>query len=150
MKRLIPILVLLISLSCYGQRDGKMNERIKAQKVAFITDKLNLTPEEASKFWPIYNASEERIETVRNEEMRAIKSKVRQNPDLSEKEADKLLQDLIAAEDKMYRAKLDLINNLKGVIPSKKIIHLKRVEDEFNRILLQRLKEMRQKRGNRN
>ena len=59
MKRLIPILVLLIGLSGYAQRDGRMNERIKAQKVAFITEKLSLTAEEAQQFWPIYNAFEE-------------------------------------------------------------------------------------------
>lgn len=148
MKKLILLaLTLTFITGGIAQNGDKMRERIKAQKVAFITDKLDLTPKEATKFWPIYNEAEDRIETVRTGKMRNIKSKIRQNPDMPDKEADKLLQDLIAAEDEMYKAKVDLINNLKGVIPSKKIIRLKRAEDEFNQKLLERLKEMRRKRG---
>jgi hypothetical protein len=29
--------------------------RLEALKIAYITNKLNLSPEEAQKFWPIYN-----------------------------------------------------------------------------------------------
>lgn len=148
MKKLILLTLTLTVIGVsFAQGGEKMKERIKAQKVAFITNKLDLTPEEATKFWPIYNASEERIEAVRTGDMRTIKTKMRQKPNMSDKEADALLQDLIAAEDKMYRAKVDLINNLKGIISSKKIIRLKRAEDEFNQKLLERLREMRNKRG---
>lgn len=34
------------------QRDG---ERLEALKVAYLTKKLNLSTEEAQKFWPVYN-----------------------------------------------------------------------------------------------
>jgi predicted transposase YbfD/YdcC len=148
MKKLILIaLSLFCTTASFAQNGERMRERVKAQKIAFITDKLDLTPEEATKFWPIYNAAEERIEAVRTKDMRSIKSKIRQNPEMSDDEANKLLQDLIKAEDEMYKAKVDLINNLKGVIPAKKIIRLKRAEDEFNQKLLERLREMRKKRG---
>lgn len=30
-------------------------DHIKAQKIAFFTEKLSLTPEEAQRFWPVYN-----------------------------------------------------------------------------------------------
>ena len=62
MKRLIiPILTLFICFNAYSQRDGKMQERIKAQKVAFITERLDLSSKEAQKFWPIYNAFEDKV-----------------------------------------------------------------------------------------
>jgi hypothetical protein len=148
MKKLILIVLSLFCVAAsFAQNGERMRERVKAQKIAFITDKLDLTPEEATKFWPIYNAAEERIEAVRTKDMRSIKSKIRQNPEMSDDEANKLLQDLITAEDEMYKAKVDLINNLKGVIPANKIIRLKRAEDEFNQKLLERLREMRKKRG---
>ncbi|MBO3116051.1 hypothetical protein J4050_04790 [Winogradskyella sp. DF17] len=148
MKKLILLALTLTYLTAsFAQGGEKMRERIKAQKVAFITDKLDLTPKEATKFWPVYNAFEDRVEAVRTGDLRTIKTKMRQNPDMSNNEADKLLEDLIKAEDEMYQAKVDLMNNLKGVISSKKIIRLKRAEDEFNQKLLERLREMRQKRG---
>jgi hypothetical protein len=149
MKKLIPILIFLISFSVFAQPDGKIRERIKAQKVAFITEKLSLTPEEAQGFWPIYNAFETKTENIRFKDIRAIKIRMRNNPELSEKEADELLDKLIKAEDAMHAAKLNLVNDLKTVISSEKIIKLKAAEDEFNKRLLERLKEFRDKRGNR-
>lgn len=35
-----------------GQPDGS---RIEALKIAYLTKKLSLSPEEAQRFWPIYN-----------------------------------------------------------------------------------------------
>ena len=146
MKKLIPILVLLISLSGFAQHRGKMNERIKAQKTAFITEKLSLTADEAAKFWPIYNAFETNRNKIRSEDLRAIKMKMRNNPDMSDSEADALLEKLVKAENELHHAKLKLVKDLKTAISSKKIIRLKAAEDEFNRLLMKRLKEMHQKR----
>jgi len=149
MKRLIPLLILLINISAFAQPNGKMKERIKAQKIAFITEKLNLSSEEAEKFWPIYNAFEASTEKVRNKG-REIKRQMHTNPDMSDIEADTLLETLTKAENDMHVAKVKLVNDLKEVIPSIKIIKLKAVEDAFNRKLLERLKDYREKKGNRN
>ena len=147
MKKTLLIITLLLSALIFAQppRDGKFKERIKAQKTAFITTQLDLSTDEAQKFWPIYNEFEETIENIRTRGLRDIKQKIRKNPDIDVKEADALLEDLIIAEEKMHQAKVKLIRDLKGVIPSKKIIKLKRVEDEFNRRLLERLRDRRKR-----
>jgi len=41
------------------------NDRVKAYKIAYITDQLSLTEKEAQKFWPIYNAHEELMRKFR-------------------------------------------------------------------------------------
>lgn len=150
MKRLIPIFILLISLSGYAQRDGKMNERIKAQKVAFITEKLSLTADEAQQFWPIYNAFEETRERIKSGPLRQVKMKIRSNPDMSDIEARKLLNQILNAENEIHNAKMKLAEDLQSVLSPKKIIRLRAAEDEFNRELLQRLKKMRERRMNKN
>ena len=124
MKRLIPILVLLIGLSSYAQRDGRMNERIKAQKVAFITEKLSLTSEEAQKFWPIYNAFEEKRERIKSGPLREVKMKIRSNPDMSDSEASGLLDQIMEAENEIHSAKMKLAQDLKSVLSPKKIVSL--------------------------
>ncbi|MBQ0006934.1 MAG: hypothetical protein KBS57_05990 [Alistipes sp.] len=69
MKRIIAIsTVILFCLSLYGQNKGagcsspaKTGnarpgfEQIESMKVAFFTKELDLSPEEASAFWPVYN-----------------------------------------------------------------------------------------------
>ncbi|NRA91560.1 MAG: sensor of ECF-type sigma factor [Psychroserpens sp.] len=148
MKQLITILVCIITFSAVAQPpDRKIRERIKSQKIAFITDKLDLTTEEAQKFWPVYNTYDDTTEQIRNEDLRAIRREMRENRDMSEKEADALLDRLINADNKMHQAKQKLVEDLKNVLPSRKIILLKAAEDEFNKKLLDRLKEFRDKRG---
>lgn len=149
MKKLIPIVLMFLSISAFAQRNGEVRERIKAQKVAFITEHLNLTAEEAQAFWPIYNDFEAKTEKIRTEDLRAIKIQMHKNPELSKQEADKLLDKLVRAEDAMHAAKVKLVKDLKNVLSSEKIIKLKAAEDEFNKKLLERLKEFRDKRGNR-
>ncbi len=150
MKKLIPILILFISLSAFAQRDGRMGERIKAQKIAFITEKLSLTSEEAQQFWPIYNTYEDKVQKIRSEDLKPLKIEMRDG-EVSDKRADEILEQLMKAESDMHDAKIQLVKDLKKVIPSKKIIKLKAAEDQFNRKLLERLKNMREKRDrNRN
>ncbi|WP_412560389.1 sensor of ECF-type sigma factor [Winogradskyella sp. MIT101101] len=149
MKKLIPILVLLISFSSFAQNGGKMQERIKAQKIAFITEKLSLTTKEAQQFWPIYNAYEAKVEDIKSKDLQPLKQEMRRG-DVSDKRANELLEKLMKAETDMHEAKLQLVQDLKEVISSKKIILLKAAEDQFNKILLERLKQMRDKRNRKN
>lgn len=149
MKKLIPILVLLISFSSFAQNGGKMQERIKAQKIAFITEKLSLTTKEAQQFWPIYNAYEAKVEDIKTKDLQTLKQEMRRG-DVSDKRANEILEKLMKAENDMHEAKLQLVQDLKEVISSKKIILLKAAEDQFNKILLERLKQMRDKRNRKN
>ncbi|MDP4132167.1 MAG: hypothetical protein Q8939_18570 [Bacteroidota bacterium] len=56
--------------------------RLEALKIAYITNKLNLSPEEAQKFWPIYNQYAVEIKVTR---LKAV------NNNISEIELDESL-----------------------------------------------------------
>lgn len=148
MKNLLLILTLCISFSVFSQGDRKaMHERIKSEKIAYITNELELTEAEAKGFWPIYNKFEDLTNNYKRNDLRAIKRRMRDNPEMSNSEADKLLTQLTAIETKMHEARLGLVNDLKKVVSSKKIIKLKSVEDGFNRKILDRLREFRKDRN---
>lgn len=61
MKKL-AIILLVSAISAValaqGRPDKAMLDRIHAEKIAFITSELELTPEEAQVFWPVYNQFE--------------------------------------------------------------------------------------------
>ena len=144
MKRLITPMIMLLCFVSFAQRGGKMmQEKIKAQKVAYITDQLKLTADEAQNFWPVYNAFEDKMHQLRRTDMRKIRESMRAG-DLSENDAQSILDDYMALEDKMHNAKKQLAKDLRSVLPAKKIIKLKAAEDSFNRMLMDRLKERRQ------
>ena len=54
---LTPFLTLILILSFQTQlfSQGKNMERIRSQRVAFYTEKLELSEKEAEIFWPVYN-----------------------------------------------------------------------------------------------
>jgi len=148
MKKLIfLVFAFLLCFNAMAQ-NGKMQERIKAQKVAFITERLDLSSAEAQKFWPIYNAFEDKVNQIRRNDLRVVRVAMDRG-NLSESEAQKILDQFMAVEDKLHEAKKQLVKDLGSAIPPQKIIALKTAEDAFNKKLmeiLQNRKENMQKR----
>lgn len=138
MKKASFILFLILtSWSTFSQSTDK-REKIKALKVAFITERLDLSETEAQKLWPIYNAYETEKDTQRkmgHEKHKQI------SEDMTETEAKSMLNQLISFEKKRQNLREDYIKSLLKVMPAKKIIQLKMAEDEFNRKMLHEYKK---------
>lgn len=142
------ITIFFISASSFAQPN---NSKIKVLKIAFITEKLNLTEDEAQKFWPIYNAFDKNTSKIKHQDIRKLREEVKQNMGtLTDAKANELLDRLLDAETKLYNEKIQLVAKLRGVISPQKIILLKVAEEEFNRRILERMKIMRQRRMNKN
>lgn len=143
-KIIFKILILLISFNAYSQRDGKMHERIRAQKVAFITERLDLSPDEAQQFWPIYNVFENKIQSFRKNDLKQVREAMRKG-NLSDKEAQQVLVKFMDVEEKIHQAKKQLVKDLQSAISPQKIIKLKSAEDAFNKKLMNMLQQRREK-----
>ena len=123
---------------------GQNKERIKALKIAFITERLDLTEQEAQKFWPVYNAFDDKQAKIKFKEMRELKAQGRQGFEtMNDKEASKLLDKIIDADNRLHKNKVNFILDLKTILSAKKIMLLKSVEDEFNRRMLDEFKKRR-------
>lgn len=55
MKQMILIAMLTMGLGLFAIAQPGRGEKIEAIKVAYITRELNLTADEAQRFWPVYN-----------------------------------------------------------------------------------------------
>ncbi len=141
MKTLILFtLTLLLSFSALAQdKRSERHEKIKALKVAFITEKLDLTKKEAQQFWPIYNAHDTNIMKIRQK-------RIRHNESLTEEQAIVLLDQLTEAENNIHKERVKLITQLKQIIPAKKIILLKMAEEQFKRKMLDQFRRHRKER----
>ncbi|MFN5319693.1 MAG: hypothetical protein ACK5CY_12710 [Bacteroidia bacterium] len=51
-----------------GERGERIKERIRAERVAFLTERLDLTSDQAQKFWPIYNEHDVKISALKKEQ----------------------------------------------------------------------------------
>ncbi len=118
-------------------------EQIEAMKVAFITRKLELTPEEAKVFWPIYDQHQKEMETLRDNRRKEMRDARDSFDSMSEKDVEKIVDGEIA----FRQAELDILKKynpqFKKVLPMKKVAKLYRAEDDFKRELLQKIQEKR-------
>lgn len=131
------LLTVFVASSLFAQRPDR--EKIKALKIAHITEQLDLTEEEAQKFWPVYNANED----ARNE-LRANSFEKRQDisaDKLTESEAKALLLDFEKAEQQKTALNSKMLKDLLEVLPAKKIIKLYQAERSFKRKLIEEFKQ---------
>ena len=139
-------MLFILCFSSFAQSGGKdWRQQIKAQKVAFITEQLSLTPQEAQKFWPIYNKFEDNLNQIRRNDERTIRDAMKKE-DLTQKEAQDIINQFLAVEEKIHIAKQQLIKDLGKVITPQKIIKLKIAEDAFNRKLMETYRQRREQR----
>ncbi len=129
-------LLLFFTVASFAQ-DRPDREKIKALKVAFITERLDLSSKEAQLFWPIYNEHESNMEDLRVKEWSQVRYKIKKANTLSEQEADDLLGLYTALEKEKQDSYKRLFNKLKNVLSSKKTLLLIQSEDDFKRKLMQ-------------
>ena len=140
MKRLLLILLLAAPL-VYGQEGP--DDRIRAYKTAFITDELELTPDEAERFWPVYNKYQDQIDAMRKKERKEIFSKARKLDELTDEEANALIDKGMVYAREQVDLRSQMVDELRGVISPKKVIKLRRVEESFKREMLKRFRDKR-------
>jgi adenosine deaminase len=118
----------------------RIKEKVKLEKVAYITQELALTEDEAQKFWPIYNAYKEESGAMR------ASMDIRPRKDMSDKEAEDMLYAMLDAKSKEIDIQKKYIGKMKSAIPAKKIAMLFKVERQFKEKLVSNIKERRKDR----
>lgn len=114
-------------------------ERIEAQKVAFITDRLDLSVDEAERFWPVYNNYKNQLEANRKAWREANKITPEDIDEMTDTEAMDISQAQLVHEQEMLDLRKELINNMKGVIPPQKVLKLLEAEKEFRVELMRKV-----------
>ena len=100
--------------------DTKKQEKIKSLYIAYITQQLELNPEEAQKFWPIHS----QFET----DLKAVKTDL---PELDKQQA-------ILNIKKKYQ------ENFNRIVGPKRCERFFRMDGEFKRKLLEKIRNHRQ------
>jgi len=131
---------LFTSLSAQERKD-----KIEAIHTAYLTEKLNLSEDQAQKFWPVYN--EYRSEMSELQKQRKQNAQTIKNAGGVDNMSDEDVQKLIANEIDIKSRELDL--HKKYVVKFREVISLKQVaklfiaEEQFKLYLLEQLKKRR-------
>ncbi|MGJ8745301.1 sensor of ECF-type sigma factor [Polaribacter sp.] len=146
MKKLYYILLCtaFYSISLVAQsnnQEGK--DKIKALKVAYFTEQLELTTKEAQEFWPLYNAYDQEQRLLRHEfktKLKAAINKAGKIDSLSDESAENLVSLKLNIDKKKYDSQVKFSSKINKVISYKKILKLQIAEIDFGRKLMKKYK----------
>jgi len=120
-----------------GERGKRGKERIESLRIAFLTEQLDLSPEESQNFWPIYREMTSKIRNTRKEE-RVNKKEL---GELTDSEAEALILNNFETEAKILALKREYFKKLRTAIPPRKIAMLQPLEKRFKQRLLNRVRK---------
>ena len=89
----------------------------------------------------MYNENEDAMENIRKKERQQFGNRFENISELSEGEADKMIEQFIKLQTEKHEIEQGFIKDLQGVIPSKKVILLFRAERNFKKRLLQQYRK---------
>jgi hypothetical protein len=144
MKKIIILLSLFICTISFGQDFERRAERVKALRVAFISNKLDLTSQEAEKFWPIFNKfSDSQTNLHKQKRQLMLKLRPENTVGMSDSATLKLLNESENIDAELENKKRQFVKDLQGVISPQKILLLKKLDEDFKSTLLKQFKNRR-------
>jgi hypothetical protein len=144
---IIAALSIFVSLSALAQetKGGKKcpldDEKIKAEKIAFITAEIGLTVKEAQAFWPVYNEFTDKMDALFKEEHKITKDIKKNSATLSDKDLEAKLDRLVEIREDRSKLEQTYHEEFKDVLPIKKVAKLYQADREFRKHLLQKYKD---------
>jgi len=145
----VAMLTAVTSLNGQGQGMGQGpaqsdNERLTAYKIAFFTQRLDLSPAEAEKFWPLYNDYSARRNKLQAERLTMMRYAAQNEANMSEAELSSTADKLAKTFSDEASLVVSFNNDLKKVLPPAKVIRLYQIENQYKQQLLRELNQRRQ------
>lgn len=127
------VLMMFLSTSTFAQGiNPKRAKQIEAIKIGFITRRLDLSPEQSQKFWPIYNQYQNDLNDIYRQK--------RQNRIANADNPDKLIDDDFAYDSQILQIKKDYRHKFSDILTPQQIKSLYLAEKDFRDELIKQLK----------
>lgn len=133
------ILAVLFTLSAANAQpdNPKHRERIKALKIAYITEHVNLSAEQAEKFWPVYNMFESEMHNLHRGFMEKYRN---DNPNTDRRTAHEYIDANLDFQEQALELKKKYKDEFLKVISAQQVADLYRAERGFKEMLLKELR----------
>ena len=142
MKHIIFIAVLfMISFAGFSQ-DKEAMKKIESARIALITERLGLSPEQAEKFWPVYREYNLQRLQLRQELRETRQEAEVQN--LTEEQSKALMKKAMDLKQRELNLDNQYAERMSAVITNQQILQLRNAEKDFQQMLLRRIQDQRQ------
>jgi len=124
-----------------GQSDS---EKLTAYKIAFFTQRMDLTPAEAEKFWPLYNDYSARKNKLQFDRLSLMRYASQNETNMSDSELSSTADKLTGTYTDEAEMIVSFNKSLRNILPPSKVIKLYQVENQYKQQLLRELNRRRQ------
>ncbi len=129
----------VITIPLIGQsKTSEIEDRLESRRVAYITQELDLTVEEAQAFWPVYNKYRDDRKALR-EQHGLIKDDNKQMK----------LADVFAHDEKALELKKGFANQIVDILGEERTLHLLTSERRFKERMIKGIQGRSERRGRR-
>jgi len=146
-KKFFLLIIALWYLDLPGfsqERGGPDFEKFKSQKIAFLSEKMNLSTKEAQEFWPVYNSFEKQRGELQSYR-RQLEQKTRDEKiNLSDQEIIKITRDIAATFRKEADLSVDFNEKFLKILPPQKVLQLYRAENQFRAHMFDQYRKKRE------
>jgi len=139
------IAMLLLALQANAQGGGPRkdrHEKIDAAKTAYLADKMNLTPDQAQKFWPLYNEFDAKRQEFRKKGRRLKEDNL---DNYSEAQLREAMNNMMEARQQELNLEKEYLEKFQKVISLRQVATMYKAEKEFMKVLLNKLNDDNQK-----
>lgn len=143
MKKNPLILILALLTIMVGKAQNTNREKLDAYRVGFFTKKMNLTSDEAEKFWPAYNDYQNKKKELQRERIMLVRDFNQNESALSDKELTEIGDNLIATFSRESELAQEFHKRLRGLLSPDKVIRYYQAENQWKAQLLNELQENR-------
>jgi Spy/CpxP family protein refolding chaperone len=134
--------IFLQVMNAQGRKDREEQiEKFRSMKIAFYTERLELTTEEAEKFWPLYNEYEKNRHEISRHRHPRPRDMEEHIANLSDQEALQEIDEMMEARKKEVKLAADFLKDMKAVLPPKKILRFYITEVQFREYMLRRIRD---------
>lgn len=149
MKKGLIIYVILASMPLFQAVAQNPNlEKLNAYKIAFFTRRLNLTTEEAKKFWPVYDEFQNKRNAIQIERQTINRNFNQNEQNMTEKELIEAGDKYIALQMQESALAQEYHKRFKEILSPAKVIRIYQAENQYRLQLLNELKDNRPLRNN--
>ena len=143
-KTIVTVLILMMLPAIRSVAQNPNLEKLKTYKIAFFTKRLDLSSQEAEKFWPVYNDYQNQKNKIQSERISIIKDFNQNESTLNDKQLTDIGEKIIAATVEESSIAVSFHSKLKGVLPPAKVIKFYQAEAQFKAHLINELQRSKQ------
>ena len=140
-KHILIVFLLTLCLPGIAQKkqDKDSEDKFRAKKEAYITKKAELTPEEASKFFPLYFELQDK--KAENNRKAWAKGKSGLKPNTTEEEYEEIFDTFFKADEDNSALEKEYLDKCRKFLSNKKIYMALKAEIKFSRYMLKIVQE---------